>query len=190
MSEGPQFGVGVLANKAGMNHRSKAGRGFLAALLGSCCVLVAGAAGTAEAATALGNLAARVVVQATCAVTSPGLNFGPRISLAANINVNARITVTCTNTIPYAVGLGAGLYGGSVTTRKMQYALGAQTINYAIYRNAARTLNWGNTVGADTVAGTGSGAAQNLTARGRIPGPQVIPHAGGYADTVQITVTY
>ena len=146
--------------------------------------------GGATAATRTATLAPTITIRATCTVTSAGLNFGAVTNLAANLNVNATLTVRCTNATPYAVGLGAGLNSAAVTTRKMKYALGAQTVNYSIFRNAARTLNWGQTVGTDTVAGTGNGANQNLTARGQIPGPQIVPHTGGYNDTVQMIVTY
>ena len=51
------------------------------------------------------------------------------------------------------------------------------------------TVVWGNTVGTDTVAGTGNGASQAYTIRGRVP-IQTTPAPGAYADTVTVTVTY
>jgi spore coat protein U-like protein len=51
------------------------------------------------------------------------------------------------------------------------------------------STNWGNTVGTDTVAGTGNGAAQALTVYGQIAaGLYVTP--GSYTDTITATVTY
>ena len=64
---------------------------------------------------------------------------------------------------------------------------GATPVNYALYRDASRTLNWGNTVGTDTVSGSGNGTAQTLTVYGRVPA-QTTPAAGVYNDSV--TVTY
>jgi spore coat protein U-like protein len=58
-----------------------------------------------------------------------------------------------------------------------------------LYSNAGRTTVWGNTVGTDTVAGTGTGATQSLTVYGRVP-VQSTPGAGTYTDTVITTVTY
>lgn len=63
------------------------------------------------------------------------------------------------------------------------------TVNYTIYRDAARTQVWGVTAGGDVVSGTGNGNVQNLTAYGRVP-PQTTPAAGVYSDIVAITVTY
>lgn len=145
---------------------------------------------TSNAATQTGNVAVAVTIRATCTVATTAISFGVVPNLNANRQANGVVTVRCTNTVPYAIGLGSGLYGASVTTRKLKHIIGAQIVNYNIFRNAARTLNWGNTVGTDTVAGTGNGAAQNVTVRGRIPGPQVVTSLGTYNDTVQVVVTY
>ena len=48
---------------------------------------------------------------------------------------------------------------------------------------------WGNTVGTDTQAATGTGAAQTYTIYGRIP-PQTTPAPATYSDTITVTVTY
>jgi spore coat protein U-like protein len=68
--------------------------------------------------------------------------------LAANTDQTSTIDVTCTNTTPYNIGL-EGLNGGSVTTRQMKSA-GPALINYSLFSDAGRTVNWGNTVGTDT----------------------------------------
>jgi len=47
----------------------------------------------------------------------------------------------------------------------------------------------GNTVGTNTVSGTGSGAAQNFTVFGRVPS-QTTPPPATYSDTIVTTVTY
>ena len=76
-----------------------------------------------------------------------------------------------------------------MTTRKMtgQYLNG--TLAYSLFSNSAMTTNWGNTVGTDTSAGTGTGAAQTLTVYGKIPAGTA-PAADGYSDTITATVTY
>jgi spore coat protein U domain-containing protein, fimbrial subunit CupE1/2/3/6 len=108
--------------------------------------------------------------------------------LVSAANQTSAITVTCTNTTPYNVGLDKGLNGPSVTNRQMKSGAGA-TINYALYSNAGMTLNWGNTPGTDTVAGTGNGTGQVLTVYGQIPA-QTTPAPSTYNDTVTVTITY
>ncbi|OYR19401.1 spore Coat Protein U domain protein [Brucella thiophenivorans] len=66
---------------------------------------------------------------------------------------------------------------------------GGATITYSLYRNAARDTVWGDTTGTNTLAGTGTGAAQQLTVYGRVP-PQNTPAPGTYTDTVTATITY
>lgn len=63
------------------------------------------------------------------------------------------------------------------------------TIGYALYRDSGRTQNWGETVGTDTVAGTGDGNVQAITVYGRVPA-QATPGVGTYTDSVTVTVTY
>jgi len=48
---------------------------------------------------------------------------------------------------------------------------------------------WGNTVGTNTVAGTGTGNSQSLTVYGNVPA-QATPPAATYNDTITVTVTY
>jgi spore coat protein U-like protein len=63
------------------------------------------------------------------------------------------------------------------------------TVNYSLYTTAVRTVVWGNTVGTDTMAGTGNGASQAFTVYGRVP-TQTTSAPGNYTDTVTATVTY
>ena len=112
-----------------------------------------------------------VLCQATCTVVSTNtLDFGSNGLLNANIDVTADFTVLCSNTIPYDLGLDAGTSaGGTIATRKMINT--GVTVDYTMFRDAGRTLNWGETVSTDTKTGTGSGADQvhtiNPRERGR-----------------------
>ena len=116
------------------------------------------------------------------------LNFGTQNLLSANVDVSANFSVQCTNTTPYNIGLNAGsTVGGTVATRLM--TSGAATVQYRMYSDAARTTNWGNTVGTDTVGGTGSGSAQALTIYGRVLA-QATPAPATYNDTVTVTINY
>ena len=63
------------------------------------------------------------------------------------------------------------------------------TVKYGLYRNVARTTNWGSNTGVDTVAGTGTGLTQSLPVYGRVP-PQTTPTIGAYNDTVVVTLSY
>jgi spore coat protein U-like protein len=147
------------------------------------------AASTAQAATVTNTMPVRIVIQNACNVTATApttLDFGTQGPLVANVDQTSTITVLCTTSAPYNVGLDGGLTG-TVAARKMMN--GVVPVFYELFRDSSRTLNWGNTVGTDTLAGTGNGTSQALPVYGRVP-PQTTPAAGTYLDTVAVTVTY
>ena len=141
------------------------------------------------AATATTTFTVQVTLTATCLINSAStLNFGTQGVLTANVDQTSTISVQCTDTTPYNIGLDAGTgSGATVTTRKL--TSGGATVNYTLYSDTGRSTIWGNTVSTDTVAGTGNGAAQSYTVYGRIPA-QSTPAPGTYTDTVTVTVTY
>jgi spore coat protein U-like protein len=144
----------------------------------------------AEATTVTGTFNVQVIIATTCVLNSASnLNFGTAGVLAAPINDQSTITVTCTNTTPFNIGLDKGVNGGSVTTREMKGVVSAALINYSLFSNAPMTNNWGQTIGTDTVASTGTGSAQPFTVYGQIPA-QTTPAPDTYNDTITVTVTY
>ncbi|MGH6906975.1 MAG: Csu type fimbrial protein [Aestuariivirga sp.] len=125
---------------------------------------------------------------ATCSVSATNLDFGSHGILDTAVDATNTVSVTCSNTTPYTVSMNGGNAGATdPTQRKM--ANGAATVTYGIYRDAARALPWGSTIGTDTVAGTGTGAVQTYTGYGRVPA-QTTPSAQTYTDTIVVTVTY
>lgn len=138
--------------------------------------------------TATSSFTATATVISSCNVSATTHDFGSASSLGSNVDATSTITTTCTSTTPYNIGLDAGTgSGATVTTRKM--TAGAATINYSLYTNSGRTTVWGNTIGTNTVSGTGSGAGQPLTVYGRVPS-QATPAPATYTDTIVTTVTY
>jgi spore coat protein U-like protein len=154
----------------------------------AACFFIAGVE-SSYAATATATMTVQMTITATCLVNSAStLNFGTQGVLSANVDQTSTIQVTCTNTTPYNIGLNVGTgTGATVATRKL--TSGATTVNYTLYSNSTRTTLWGNTVGTDTSAATGNGAAQSYTVYGRVP-PQAAPAPGTYTDTITVTVTY
>jgi len=144
---------------------------------------------SAQAATAGTSILVTAAVAQACIVIATPLAFGIYDPTSATpTDGTATVAVTCTTGTTYAVGLSAGAGTGATTTvRKMTF--GSDTLNYALYSNAARSTNWGNAVGTDTVAGTATGLLTNHTVYGRIPAAQTVP-LGAYVDTIAVTVTY
>jgi spore coat protein U-like protein len=156
----------------------------------SCVALALAAAnGNAQAATATTSFQVQLTIEAQCLINSAStLSFGTQGVLSANVDQTSTIQVQCTDTTSYTIGLDAGTgAGATVATRKL--TSGGSTITYSLYSNSGRTSVWGTTIGSDTVASTGTGAAQSFTVYGRIPA-QTTPAPATYTDTITVTVTY
>jgi spore coat protein U-like protein len=119
--------------------------------------------------------------------TATDMAFGAAPSnFASNLDQTSAITMTCTSGTAWNLGLDNG-QNASGLTRRMK--LGASFVTYELYRNSGRSLRWGNTIGADTLTGTGSGTGQSVPVYGRVPVQSPVP-AGSYSDKVTVTVTY
>lgn len=132
----------------------------------------------------------RATVIASCAVSAQDLDFGDYDPVAATpLDETTTISVTCTNGSDYDLLLDAGAgTGASIASRRMEDG-SANQLAYSLYRDALRTQVWGETIDTDTMPGTGSGAAQDVTIYGRVPAQQTAP-AGDYEDIVTVTVNY
>jgi spore coat protein U-like protein len=127
-------------------------------------------------------------VAATCRIAASTLDFGNVGVLASNHDASTNLGPTCTNGTPYSIGLDGGLFGAAdPTQRRMTKA--AESVIYGLYRDAARSLPFGNTIGTDTLSGVGSGQTQSVLVYGRVA-PQTTPIPGTYTDTVVATITY
>lgn len=114
-------------------------------------------------------------------------NYDPT-SATANNNTGS-IVVTCTLGDVYNIGLNAGTFAGATVTTRRMTGPSAGGLSYFLYRDAGRTLNWGVTIGTDTLQQTGTDLPQTATVYGQIPALQAVS-AGSYSDTVGITVTF
>lgn len=125
--------------------------------------------------------------------TISSLDFGSSGFLTNAIDAATGVSVTCTNTTPFKVGLNAGSgAGGTTSIRKMtRTSPPLSTVDYGLYRDLGRTQNWGNDTagGTDTQNGTGAGTATSYPIYGRVP-PQATPAPGDYQDTVVLTVSF
>ncbi len=159
---------------------------------GCAITLVAALASTAAfAATPLTtNFTVQIRILDSCTVGTPAtLDFGSQSALTASQDQTTSIQVTCSLTTPYHIGLNQGVNGASVSTRKMKGSTSADTVSYALYSNALRTSNWGETVSMDTVDSIGTGLPVSHLVYGRVPA-QTTPRPDIYTDTITVTVNY
>lgn len=172
-------------------------------LLASTLLVTGGFVLTAEAASpATATFQVLIVIQKACTVTAgagSNINLGTVASTALNTTGSNTISVICSKTTPYYVGLAPSAANGGTTTGS-----GAMSTADALPGNTdkvpyqlsstpgpAGTI-WGNTATSTTVgngvAGTGTGVAQPLTVYATAATANFTPDS--YADTVTVNVNF
>ncbi|HAI46078.1 MAG TPA: spore coat protein U [Stenotrophomonas sp.] len=139
------------------------------------------------------SVSANVLPQCSTYVTTE-MDFGSNAgAITANLDRTSTIGLTCINRTAYTIGLDNG-QNAQGSTRRMRFTAPDNSvyyIPYELYRNPARSQRWGSTINTDTLAGTGTGAAQTLTVYGRAPPTTgAIPAQGSYNDVITVTITY
>jgi len=146
--------------------------------------------------------ATNAVATPSCAVSTPGLNFGPYdVFDAGATNGNATLTISCDLNPPpgnadvnYTISLSTGS-SNSFVQRQMKS--GANTFGYNLYTTNAYSVVWGDGAGSTvTVAGSmrlttpNPSKTNTHSVYGRIPALQDVAVASDYQDNVTVTVTY
>jgi spore coat protein U domain-containing protein, fimbrial subunit CupE1/2/3/6 len=144
----------------------------------------------------------KIIILKACTITAAAATDVDFTSVAststANVDAQGSVTANCTALTPYNIALNAGVNAGTandITTRRMKNINAAVLTNnfvaYQLYRDAGRALVWGNTIGTNTLAGTGTGLNQPYPVYGRVANPSTNNAAdGSYLDTVTATITY
>jgi spore coat protein U-like protein len=118
---------------------------------------------------------------------------------AAPLDSSGVFLVTCTRsggppTTTVTVGIGPSTVSGGIATRQLRLAAGTDLLTYNLYRDAGRTLVWGDTVGTNTVAqnitlANNTSGSLTFTIFTRINALQDV-RAGTYNDSLTVTVTF
>ncbi|KQW59599.1 spore coat U domain-containing protein [Variovorax sp. Root411] len=164
-------------------------------LLAAILALTATSAVLAATSPATATFQVLITVAKACSVTAgstSNINFGTVDSTATALSATNNISVTCSKSTPYNIGLlpsnnntaGAGVMSPLVA--------GPDTVAYQLRSVSATGSVWGSTatdiaVG-NGVAGTGTGAAQTIPVFATVASANVTP--GAYADTVTVQVNY
>nr|WP_300309189.1 spore coat U domain-containing protein [Halomonas sp.] len=147
-------------------------------------------AGYSAAQTATTQFNVQITIDAECQINSAAdLDFGNTGVIDTAIEASSDIAVQCTNGTTYDIGLNEGQGTGASVATRLMTGPDSETVSYSLYTDAGHTDVWGDTIGTDTVSGTGTGAEQVYTVFGQVPG-QDAPAPGTYTDVVTVTVTY
>jgi spore coat protein U-like protein len=157
-------------------------------IIATLAVALAGVGINSHAGTANDGFTVGATVIAACTITAGDLSFSNIDVRTAPVLQTNTIDVVCTKDSAYVIGLGAGV-SGDVAARTMKD--GSKVLNYFLYSDSGRTINWTDdlTGSAGGVGGTGSGVSQTITVYGRVP-VQTNAVVGTYSDTVTATISF
>ena len=132
----------------------------------------------------------QITINAECQINSASdLNFPASGVIDTAVEASSAIAVQCTNGTDYDIGLNAGQGSGATVAARLMTGPNSETVTYSLYTDAGHADVWGDTIGTDTLAGTGTGAEQTYPVYGQVP-VQETPTAGTYADVITVTLTY
>jgi len=138
----------------------------------------------------LGLLASAAPAAAQCQINATGVTFGNYdVYSTSPLDATGTITIRCSGLLQWIeVRL---TRGSSATFMPRTMVRGADTLNYNIYRNAARTTVWGDGTGGTSYYSGIAWVSRNvvLTTYGRVPAAQD-PRAGAYSDTLTAVVNF
>lgn len=136
--------------------------------------------------------------QTTCTSANLAVSLGTYVAYqATDLDSSATMVVSCTRqggpgNVTVTIGLGPSATSASIPARRLRGT--SDLLGYNFYRDAGRSLIWGETIGANTVAQTRH-IKNNTTERfefpiyGRIHALQDVA-PGAFRDTLTMTVTF
>ena len=130
------------------------------------------------------------VEAAHCTISTTSVSFGSYDVFASTpTDTTGTVSFTCTGNADVTITL---TKGSSSTFNPRTLSGGTDTLNYNLYKDAARTSIWGDGTGSSstyTQVGVPNSTAQNLTIYGRIPAAQDV-RAGTYTDSVTVNIDF
>lgn len=155
----------------------------------------------ANAASTSGTFQVLMTIQKACTVTAgsaSNITLGPVNTTATNTSASNTISINCSKTTPYFIGLAPSAANGGTPTGSGAMSSVANAANntdkvpYQLNQTSATGPVWGNTVTATTVgngvASQGTGLLQSFTVYATAPSANFTPD--DYADTVTVNVNY
>ena len=152
--------------------------------------IVISAPAFAASSTAPLNISASVA--AVCTITTSPVAFGPYDPVVANaatdLTAAGSVNVACTKGTASTIDLGNG---GAFAAGSRRMGSGSDFLNYALYKDVARTQVWGTGLaGGTTMAyNAATKASTAVSVFGTVPQNQDVT-VGAYTDIVLATINY
>ncbi|AHN73553.3 hypothetical protein DA70_03110 [Pandoraea pnomenusa] len=129
-----------------------------------------------------------------CTIAATPMTFNAvQGSATGPVASTSSLTVVCTASTGYNIGLNAGTVPNSTETNRLLAGTitgNATTIPFGLYQDAAYATPWGNTQGSNTLSDSGSGVAKTYTVYGQATLSATMPEPDVYSSTVTATVYF
>src|SRR5262245_48325593 len=125
----------------------------LARVLAAATLLSSLSGEMANAATTTTSFTVSVTIVAGCSISAGNMNFGSQGVLSANVDSSSTISVVCTNTTPYSVGLDNGLNYAGGTRRMKDTGAGTTYVDFGLFTDAGRANAWTTSTAAGSCTG-------------------------------------
>lgn len=156
------------------------------------CVAVAAAwvvaAAPAQAGRATQTMPVSVTVLSGCTVSASPLNWNVPVPVNGDLDSSTIVTVRCPPNTAFVVEMDNGLHAAGPNRRVRNATLNAH-IRYDVYKNAARTQPWGSGPTRSLAGNSGLTGTAVLPVYGRLQSNRSL-RAGGYTDTVTVTINF
>jgi spore coat protein U-like protein len=138
----------------------------------------------------------KITINDACVMATPGdVDFGSVVANAAPATnpKSTALSIKCSKGTSYKIGLQSSNNSSDSTgAGLLKPASGSDAITYQLYQDsAASTTKWGNTLGTNTLAGSGSGVTGTANAPNvyvKLTGSTDVA-VGAYSDIVTVNVT-
>lgn len=138
--------------------------------------------------TLIDDINVTATVTAACTdLTATDVDFGSAGAADVTQDATSTITVTCDTGTAYTVELDYGM--SPLGTQRQVTGAGGEFMDYAIFQDAGYSTPWGDIANGQELAGTGTGAADPLTAYFRLQRNSG-SSPGTYTDLVGVTLTF
>lgn len=160
--------------------------------IGTALAVAGGIACLAPSCLAAGRATSQIAVSvapiSSCTVAASPLIFMIPVPTNTNVDSTSSISIKCPPNTAFTVDIDTGLYPNGINRRVFNAATNAY-INYNVYKDPPRSAVWG-TGGAKNVGGnSGRTGLAVMTVYGRVASVKTLK-AGGYRDTLTVTVTF
>lgn len=123
-----------------------------------------------------------------CTIATQNIDFGEAGIISTQLTAGGNITIECTHSTPYQVGLSGGASGD--TDDRTMSAGDTDVIHYNLFSDSGYGSIWGEEQGVDTVdSASATGANEILPVYAKIDSHQNVA-PGDYSDTITATIWY